>query len=387
MKPSGIGGQAVIEGVMMRNGGKYAVAVRKPDQEIVVDVQKCSSSRIQNKKAAKLPIIRGVINFFDSMILGMKALMYSASYFAEETDAEREEREGKARKKAEAKAEKLRSQGKEKEAEDVLRKCEEKLAKEAANAVPAAETEGGKEKKKDDDWLMTLTVIFSLAFSIVLFMMLPYFISRGLKLIISSEIIILIAEGIVKMLIFFGYLALVSRMKDIQRTFMYHGAEHKCINCIEQGLELTVENVRKCSREHKRCGTSFLFIVMFVSIVFIMVFSIPLFRVLNVNTPLLRILLRLALLPLIAGVSYEFIRLAGMYDNTLINILSKPGMLMQQMTTKEPDDSMIEVAIASVEAVFNWKKFENEQFGAQYELEETEETAEQETASCSMSCR
>ena len=385
MKPSGIGGQAVIEGVMMRNGGKYAVAVRKPDQEIVVDVQQCSSSRIQNKKAAKLPIIRGVINFFDSMILGMKALMFSASYFAEETEAEREERESKARKKAEDKAEKLRNQGKIQEAEDVLRKCEEKLAKEAGNSIPDAEKENKKEKK-DDDWMMTLTVIISLAFSIVLFMMLPYFISRGLKMIISSEILILIAEGIVKMLIFFGYLALMSRMKDIQRTFMYHGAEHKCINCIEQGLELTVENVRKSSKEHKRCGTSFLFIVMFVSIVFIMVFSIPLFKVLNVNTPVLRILLRLALLPLIAGVSYEFVRLAGMYDNKLINILSKPGMLMQHMTTKEPDDSMIEVAIASVEAVFNWKKFENEQFGAQYELEETEETAEQETASCSMPC-
>ena len=234
--------------------------------------------------------------------------------------------------------------------------------------------------------MMTLTVIISLAFSIVLFMMLPYFISRGLKMIISSEILILIAEGIVKMLIFFGYLALMSRMKDIQRTFMYHGAEHKCINCIEQGLELTVENVRKSSKEHKRCGTSFLFIVMFVSIVFIMVFSIPLFKVLNVNTPVLRILLRLALLPLIAGVSYEFVRLAGMYDNKLINILSKPGMLMQHMTTKEPDDSMIEVAIASVEAVFNWKKFENEQFGTQYEMEETEENDGQENTSCSMSC-
>ena len=377
MKPSGIGGQAVIEGVMMRNGGKYAVAVRKPDKEIVVDVQECKSNRIQSKKAAKLPIIRGVINFFDSMILGMKALMFSASYFAEETEAEREEREGKARKKAEAKAEKLRSQGKHQEADEVLRKCEEKLAKEAGNSIPDAEKEDKKDKK-DDDWLMTLTVIFSLAFSVVLFMMLPYFISRGLKLIISSEILILIAEGIVKLLIFFGYLALVSRMKDIQRTFMYHGAEHKCINCIEQGLELTVENVRKCSREHKRCGTSFLFIVMFVSIVFIMVFSIPLFKVLNVNTPVLRILLRLALLPLIAGVSYEFIRLAGMYDNAVINIMSKPGMLMQHMTTKEPDDSMIEVAIASVEAVFNWKKFENEQFGTKYELEEAAEEKEPE---------
>ncbi len=369
MKPSGIGGQAVIEGVMMRNGGKYAVAVRTPDNEIVVDVQNCSSSRIQSRKAAKLPIIRGVINFFDSMILGMKSLMYSASLFAEETEEERAEREGKARKKAEAKAQKLRNQGKNDEAEQVLAKCEEKLAKEAAElAASAKENREGKDGKKDDDWLMTATVIFSLAFSVILFMMLPYFISRGLRKIISSEMLILIAEGIVKLLIFTGYLALVSRMKDIQRTFMYHGAEHKCINCIENGLELTVENVRSSSREHKRCGTSFLFIVMFVSIVFIMVFSIPLFRLIHVNTAFWRIVLRLALLPVIAGVSYEFIRLAGKYDNKLVNALSKPGMIMQHMTTKEPDDSMIEVAIASVEAVFDWKKFENEQFGTNYEL-------------------
>lgn len=150
---------------------------------------------------------------------------------------------------------------------------------------------------------------------------------------------------------------------------MYHGAEHKCINCIENGMELKVENVRLCSREHKRCGTSFLFIVMFISIVFIMMFSIPLFMLFHINTAFWRIVLRLALLPLIAGVSYEFIRLAGSSDNALVNLLSKPGMAMQHMTTKEPDDSMIEVAIAAVEAVFDWKKFLDEQFGTHYETE------------------
>lgn len=370
MKPSGIGGQAVIEGVMMRNGGKYAVAVRTAEGEIVVDVQNCSSSRIQSKKITKLPIIRGVVNFFDSLILGMKSLMYSASLFAEETDAERAEREGKERRKASAKAEKLRKQGKEQEAERVLQKCEEKLAKEAGGQAAS-----GKDDKKDDDWLMTLTVIFSLVFSIVLFMMLPYFISRWLRKLVASEMLILIVEGIVKLVIFFGYLALISRMKDIQRTFMYHGAEHKCINCIEHGLELNVANVRVSSREHKRCGTSFLFIVMFISIVFIMVFSIPLFAVMNVNTSFWRIVLRLALLPLIAGVSYEFIRLAGSSDSKLVNVLSRPGMMLQHMTTKEPDDSMIEVAIASVEAVFDWRKFENEQFGMKYELKTEGEDA------------
>lgn len=369
MKPSGIGGQAVIEGVMMRNGGEYAVAVRTPEGKIVVDKQKCSSSKIQNKKFAKLPIIRGVINFFDSMILGMKSLMYSASLFAEETEEEKAEREGKARKKAAAKAEKLKAQGKTAEAEQVLAKCEEKLAKEAGQLHAEAEKE---KQKKDDDLLMTLTVVFSLVVSIALFMMLPYFISRWMRTVIHSEILIVIAEGIVRLVIFFGYLALVSRMKDIQRTFMYHGAEHKCINCIEHGLELNVENVRISSREHKRCGTSFLFIVMFISIVFIMVFSIPLFMLIHVNTSFWRIILRLLLLPLIAGVSYEFIRLAGTSESPIVNFLSRPGMLLQHMTTKEPDDSMIEVAIASVEAVFDWKKFENEQFGTHYELDDPE---------------
>ena len=382
MKPSGIGGQAVIEGVMMRNGGKYAVAVRTPDNGIVVDVQKCSSSRIQEKKISKLPIIRGVINFFDSMILGMKALMFSASLFAEETEEERAEREGKARKKAEARAEKLKQQGKMEEAQAVLDKCEKKLEKEAGAMAASAEKE---KQKKDDDLLMTLTVVFSLVFSIVLFMMVPYFVSRLLRQVITSEMVILIAEGIIKLLIFMGYMALISRMKDIQRTFMYHGAEHKCINCIEHGLELTVENVRKSSREHKRCGTSFLFIVMFISIVFIMVVSIPLFALIHVNTAFWRIVLRLALLPVIAGVSYEFIRLAGCSDSKLVNFLSKPGMAMQHLTTKEPDDSMIEVAIASVEAVFDWKKFENEQFGASFELDEKTISDEAEPVECEIS--
>ena len=373
MKPSGIGGQAVIEGVMMRNGGKYAVAVRTADQKIVVDVQNCSSSRLQEKSFVRLPIVRGVVNFFDSLILGMKSLMYSASLFAEETEEEKAEREEKARKKASAKAEKLRKQGKDAEAEKVLKKCEEKLAKEAGTS-----SESGKKEEGENDLLMTMTVIFSLVFSIALFMMLPYFISRGLRHFVTSEMLILIVEGIVKLVIFMGYLVLISRMKDIQRTFMYHGAEHKCINCIEHGLELNVENVRRSSREHKRCGTSFLFIVMFISIVFIMVFSIPLFALIHVNTAFWRIVLRLALLPLIAGVSYEFIRLAGKSESKIVNILSKPGMAMQHLTTKEPDDSMIEVAIASVEAVFDWKKFENDQFGTHYETQDanTEEAAE-----------
>lgn len=373
MKPSGIGGQAVIEGVMMRNGGKYAVAVRTADGKIVVDSQEINNGRFQKSRFVKLPIIRGVVNFFDSMVLGMKTLMYSASLFAEETEEERNEREGKARREAQAKADRLRKRGREQDAQKVLQSCEDKLAKEAASAAAG-------EDKESSDMMMTMTVVFSLIFSIALFMMLPYFLSRFLKQIISSEMVILVAEGIVKLVIFMGYLALISRMKDIQRTFMYHGAEHKCINCIEHGLELNVENVRASSREHKRCGTSFLFIVMFISIVFIMVVSIPLFAVIHVNTAFWRIVLRLALLPVIAGVSYEFIRLAGSSDNKFVNLLSKPGMAMQHLTTKEPDDSMIEVAIASVEAVFDWKKFENEQFGTHYVLDDTQAEAADQTS-------
>ena len=364
MKPSGIGGQAVIEGVMMRNGNRYAVAVRKADQQIVVDTQECGK-KFAGNKFVKLPIVRGVVNFFDSLILGMKTLMFSASLFAEETEEERQERETKERQKAQKKADKLRSQGKTEEAERVLAKCEEKLIQETKKLEAEARKEA---EKKDNDFLMTLTVIFSLVISVALFMMLPYFISRGIRQVISSEIVIVILEGLVRLGIFLLYLGMISRMKDIQRTFMYHGAEHKCINCIEHGLPLTVENVRVSSREHKRCGTSFLFIVMFISIVFIMVFSIPLFMVIHVNTAFWRIVLRIALLPVIAGVSYEFIRLAGSSDSKFVNLLSRPGMALQHLTTKEPDDSMIEVAIASVEAVFDWKKFQNEQFGTRYDL-------------------
>ncbi len=366
----------MIEGVMMRNGSRYAVAVRAADQRIVVDTQECGG-RFAGNKFVKLPIVRGVVNFFDSLILGMKTLMFSASLFAEETEEERREREEKERAKARKKAERLKAQGKEAEAARVLEKCEENLVRESRKLEAEAKKEA---EKKDNDFLMTLTVIFSLVISIALFMMLPYFISRGIRQVISSEILIVILEGLVRLGIFLLYLGLISRMKDIQRTFMYHGAEHKCINCIEHGLPLTVENVRISSREHKRCGTSFLFIVMFISIVFIMVFSIPLFMVIHVNTAFWRIVLRLALLPLIAGVSYEFIRLAGSSDNKFVNLLSRPGMMLQHLTTKEPDDSMIEVAIASVEAVFDWKKFQNQEFGARYELSPQEEAGEKEAS-------
>ena len=205
---------------------------------------------------------------------------------------------------------------------------------------------------------MNLTVAFSVVLAIGIFMVLPYFLSNLVRSYVASHWVLTIVEGVIRVGIFLAYIALISRMKDIQRTFMYHGAEHKCINCIEHGLELNVENVRKSSRQHKRCGTSFLFFVMIVSIIFSFFIT--------AESQVLRVLLRIAMLPLIAGVSYEIIRLAGNSDHCLVNFLSKPGLLIQNMTTKEPDDSMIEVAIRAVEAVFDWRAYENETFGTQY---------------------
>lgn len=310
MKSSNIGGQAVLEGIMMKNKDRYAVAVRKPDQEIEVDVQEYKSI-VPWKTVFKIPFIRGIFSFVDSLVLGMKTLMYSASFFEdEEVDAKE---------------------------------------------LTAEEAE--KEEKKERI-LMNLTVAFSVVLAIGIFMVLPYFLSNLVRSYVASRWVLTIVEGVIRVGIFLAYIALISRMKDIQRTFMYHGAEHKCINCIEHGLELNVENVRKSSRQHKRCGTSFLFFVMIVSIIFSFFIT--------AESQVLRVLLRIAMLPLIAGVSYEIIRLAGNSDHCLVNFLSKPGLLIQNMTTKEPDDSMIEIAIRAVEAVFDWRAYENETFGTQY---------------------
>ena len=304
MKSSNIGGQAVLEGIMMKNGEKYAVAVRKPNGEIEVKVEQ--SHRKKNDIWRKIPFIRGVFNFVDSLLLGMKTLTFSASFFEEDT-------------------------------EEVL-----------------TEQEAAKQKKKED-FVMTLTMILSLVIAMSLFMVLPYFISNLFKRWIESRFLRTVLESVVRFLIFIGYILAVSKMKDIQRTFMYHGAEHKCINCIEHGLELNVDNVRKSSKEHKRCGTSFLFFVMVVSI--LVCFFI------TVESSLLRVVLRIALLPLIAGISYEIIRLAGSSENWFVNLLSKPGLWMQGLTTKEPEDDMIEVAIRAVEEVFDWQAYLKENFG------------------------
>ena len=349
-----------MEGVMMRNGGKYAVAVRTVDGKIAVKNEEFRSLA-GNAAIQKIPIVRGVISFIDSLVLGMSSLMYSAEFFAEETPKELEERLADERKKVEKKAKKLQKEGKEAEAEKLLQETARKEQEQREKVAARAEAEDASEKKSGENkFLMGATVAFSIVMSVALFMMLPYFLSRGLRLITSSEVVISISEACLRMAIFLGYMFLISRMKDIQRTFMYHGAEHKCINCIEHGMELNVENVRKSSRQHKRCGTSFLLIVMIVSVIF--------FLFIRVRSPLLRIVVRLLLLPMIAGVSFEFIRLAGKVDNPVVNLLSKPGLALQRLTTIEPDDSQIEVGIASVEAVFDWKKYLNENFGAHYDL-------------------
>ncbi|MGC4017964.1 MAG: DUF1385 domain-containing protein [Muricomes sp.] len=305
MRSSNIGGQAVLEGIMMKNGNQYAVAVRKPNKEIEIDIQEYRSI-IPWKSLTKIPFIRGIFNFVDSLVLGMKTLTYSASFFEEEE-----------------------------ETEEVLTEAD--IAK----------------REKKEKMIMNLTVAFSVVLAVGIFMILPYFLSNILKQHIASRGMLTVMEGLIRVAIFLGYILLISKMKDIQRTFMYHGAEHKCINCIENGLVLNVENVRKSSKQHKRCGTSFLFFVMIVSIIFCFFIT--------AESQIMRVVLRIALLPLIAGVSYELIRLAGNSDNTIINLLSKPGMWIQNLTTKEPDDSMIEVAIGAVEAVFDWRAYQAEE--------------------------
>jgi len=294
MRYSGVGGQAVMEGIMMRNGEKYAVAVRKPDKEIDVQVFPCKDY-VKNKKLKEIPFIRGVFNFVDSLYLGMSSLLHSAEFMEDEEE-------------------------------------EVDLEKEKA--------------------MMGWTVVLAVFMAIGIFFVLPYLISLLFQSFIQSRFVITLLEGLVRLAIFIGYVSLVALMPEIKRTYMYHGAEHKCINCIEHGLELNVENVRESSKEHKRCGTSFLFLVILISIIF--------FMFIEVESGILKLVIRLLLIPVIAGVSYEMIRIAGRYDNWLVNAISAPGLLMQRITTLEPDDDMIEVGIAAVEAVFDWKKWQEE---------------------------
>lgn len=318
MKYANIGGQAVMEGVMMRHKDRYAVAVRKENHEIEVK----SDTHISYGKrfhVSGIPIIRGAFAFVDSLVLGMQTLTWSASFFEEEEPAD--------------------AAGRKKES--------------------AAEVSGKKEEESEadsDKGFMVLTVILSLALSIGLFMVLPFFISNIFRRATDSGLLLGIIEGLVRLMIFIAYIVLISRMKDIQRLFMYHGAEHKTINCIEHGEELTPENAAKYSRFHKRCGTSFLFIVMFVSIAFFLLF----FQIFPIESMVLKVVCRILMVPLIAGVSYEIIQWAGRHDSGLVCLVSKPGFWMQKFTTKEPDLEMLEVAIASIEAIYDWREFQKE---------------------------
>lgn len=306
MKSSGIGGQAVIEGVMMKNKDRYAVAVRKPDNEIEVVVKECSSPAEKNRFLG-WPVIRGVVNFIDSLVIGMSTLSYSASFYEDDEPDDDAETKGK-------KKQKTREQ-----------------------------------EAKEEKAMMTFTVILSIVMAVAVFMIAPYYVSRLFALFVKNDTAVIIIEGIVRLVFFIIYVKLISLMNDIKRVYMYHGAEHKCINCIEHGMELTVENVLKSSKEHKRCGTSFLLIVMCISIVF--------FMFIRVESPVLRLVLRILLVPVIAGVSYEVLRLAGNSDSKFMDIVSRPGLWLQHLTTREPDASMVEVAIASVEAVFDWRTY------------------------------
>ena len=332
MKYSGIGGQAVIEGIMMKNKDAYATAVRKPNG--MIEVQEGTYVSLTEKvKLFSLPFIRGVFSFADSMILGMRTLSFSASFFEDDEDSP-----------------------------------------EAGPVEKWLERVFGEKLEKA---LMTFVMVLSLFLAVAIFMVLPMLLANGFRYLldmaladrassvlsrVGTERIMAILEGFIRIGIFILYIRLISRMEDIRRTFMYHGAEHKCINCIEHGMTLTVEHVRESSKQHKRCGTSFLIIVMIISILF--------FMIIRVDNVWMRIVSRIVLVPVIAGVSYEFLRLAGRSDSALINMLSKPGMWMQNMTTKEPDDTMIEVAIAAVNAVFDWQEYLRENF-PETELPET----------------
>jgi len=305
MKRVNIGGQAVLEGVMMKGPKSYALAVRKPDNEIEVKVTEYKSFG-EKHKGFSIPILRGVVNFIESLYIGMKTLMDSSEYFEEE---------------------------------------------EATNEETKAEIVAGKDEKKDSSNTAYLvgTLAVSLIIAIGVFMLLPAFLANFLYKVIDNDFVVNLAEGLLRLAIFLGYVALIAQMEDIKRTFMYHGAEHKSINCMEAGMDLTVENVRKASRFHKRCGTSFVFIVMFISI-FVFMFV-------RTDVMWLRLVSRVALIPVIAGISYEFIRYAGKHQNACSNILSAPGLWVQKLTTKEPDDDMIEVAIKSVEGVIDWHEY------------------------------
>lgn len=294
----GIGGQAVLEGVMMKNGDNYAVAVRKEDGSIVLR-NETYKGFLADTPVRKIPIVRGFFVLIDSLTLGLRVTDYSASMY---------------------------------------------------DPDEAVDPESPKEK-----FLTGLILAVSMVIAVALFILLPYGAASLLSSLVGNSGLLVVFEGILRVAIFLLYIWGITAMEDIKRLYQYHGAEHKCINCLESGLPLTVENARKSTRLHKRCGSSFTMFVMLVSIV--------LFFFIRTDSHIMRIVLRILLIPVISGVSYEIIRLAGTSSNPVIQLISKPGLWMQLMTTKEPDDDMIEVGIASVEAVFDWRTYLSQEFG------------------------
>ena len=300
MAYSGIGGQAVIEGVMMKNKDRYAVAVRKPDGKI--EIQKKPSSSLRDRyKFFDLPIIRGVVTFVESFTMGMGVLNYSASFYEED---EKKDLSAEERKKAE----------------------------------------------KKESILTGIVMVIAIILAIGIFVLAPFFAMEALKEWIPSPELRGFLEGVLRVIIFIVYVKLITLVDDIKRLFMYHGAEHKSINCVENGEDLTVENVMRQSTEHRRCGTSFLLFVMVVSILF--------FMFIVVGQVWLRMLLRILLIPVIAGLSYELIKFLGSHEGKCVYIISRPGMWLQHLTTREPTEDIVEVAIASVNAVFDWREFQ-----------------------------
>lgn len=297
VKKTSIGGQALIEGVMMKGPDEIAMAVRKSDGEIVVKTEPVG--KIEKSKLVKIPIIRGVIALINSMVIGIKALTYSAEFFQESS---KEEEESKF----------------------------EKWLK-------------NKFGDKAEDITMYMSVAMSLALAILIFMFIPTIVINFFKNKISNQIILSGLEGILKITMFIAYIVIISRMKEIQRVFQYHGAEHKVIHCYESGKDVTVENARIFSTLHPRCGTSFLLIVMITSIL--------IFSFLGWKNVILRIIMKIILLPIVAGISYEIIRWAGRSDSKMVSIISYPGLMLQKLTTSEPDDKQLEVAIEAFKKV------------------------------------
>ncbi|MEG1311691.1 MAG: DUF1385 domain-containing protein [Romboutsia sp.] len=297
MKKETVGGQALIEGVMMQSKGKRAMAVRKSDGEIIIRKNKIKSW-INEKNIDKIPFIRGSFILIETMVEGIKSLNFSSDFFLDEAE------------------------------EDIFDKFIKKVFKDRANDVAIG-----------------FSIVLSLILSIGLFILLPTAVGGMLSKIIKNNLLLNLLEGVIRMGVLFTYIILISKNKDIERVFQYHGAEHKSIYCYENNLELTVENAKTFGRLHPRCGTNFLFIVMFISIILFSFFGWP--------NPIIRVIMRIVCIPIVAGISYEIIRFLGKYNNKFTKIVAYPGMMLQKFTTKEPDDEQLEVALAALRAVID----------------------------------